>query len=362
LPTVLLDVPFLPDVGYLDFLAENGQELESLHFSLYSDLLADARPALERRDALEISELLGRVIGPDKYLLLNAAFHGEAQYHDRERMRSVAELLRLLLEGAELRGLIWVDVYFLRALHDVAPALCAHLEAVPSVNRLLDHEDKVTALLGFVRDCGFKQPSRVILDRGLNRRPTELRRVREALRSRHPGLRVGLLANEGCLPHCPHKPSHDALIALGHLSGHAERTFALNRDFGCVRSVLERPQRLFSSPFLRPEDLAQVEDCVDLIKICGRNNGGPAFLRRAVTAYINRSYDGNLLDLLDTLGEFADRYDVPNASLPANFYDQLTLCHGMCGLSESGCERCAALFRAHARLRTSPTLRPSDDT
>ncbi|MGE4292708.1 MAG: hypothetical protein AB7E32_10915 [Desulfovibrio sp.] len=354
---MLFDVPFLPDTGYLDFLAGRATSLESMHFSLYNDLLADARPALERRDALEVTELLSRVIGPDKYLLLNAAFHGEAQYHNRNYLRSVAGLLRLLMEGAELRGLIWVDAYLLRALHDAAPSLCTHLEAVPGVNRGLDHEDKVTALLGYAQECGFRPPARVILDRSLNRRPTELRRVCRALRLRHPALRIGLLANEGCLPHCAHKPAHDALIALGHLRGHEERTYVLNRDFGCIRSVLERPERLFSSPFLRPEDLEQVADCVDLIKICGRNNGGAAFLQRAVSAYLSGRYQGNLLDLLDTLGAFADRFDVPNAELPSDFYQRMADCGGRCALPGHDCDRCALLFREHVRT-LAPVLRP----
>lgn len=221
---MLLDVPFLPDADYVAFLTDCAPDLESVHFSLRNELAPDARPALERQDPRRIARLLARLAGPAKYLLLNAAFHGETHYHDRAWLRALAGPLRRLADEAELRG------------------------------------------------------------------------------------------------------------------------------------VLERPERIFSSPFLRPEDLSRVEDCVELIKLCGRNHDGPAFLRRVVRAYRERRWDGNLLDLLDTLGEFAERFRVPNAALPPDFYERLADCGGVCALPGGDCARCAQLFRAQATVRPFPPL------
>ncbi|MEF2146150.1 MAG: hypothetical protein V3573_11960 [Desulfovibrionaceae bacterium] len=339
------DVPFLPEPGYARFLSERDEQLESVHFGLGSHLLPDARPRLKLAQALDVVENLNRVFGPDKYLLLNACFHDERQYRDSAHLKAVTDLLRQLLEGAELTGVVFVDPYMLRALHDHSPSLCSMLEAVPSVNCMLDHEEKVAAYLRVVDESGFRRPARVILDRSLNRRPRELERVVQACRSRFHGLRLGLLANEGCLPHCPYKRTHDALIALGHLPGQGDRTFGVNRDLGCIRTILEAPERIFSSPFIRPEDVVDFEGMVDLIKVCGRERGGVDFLRRAVSAYLSGEYSGNLLSILDTLGEFEARFYVPNQDLPADLHHRLCTCSGDC----RACGWCAELYHELVR-------------
>jgi hypothetical protein len=78
---------------------------------------------------------------------------------------------------------------------------------------------------------------------------------------------------------------------------------------------------------------------VEVIKLCGRTLG-PAFLKRVVRAYAERQYEGNLLDLMDTMEWLAKRLLVANESLPPDFFDRLTNCARNC----RSCSYCRQIF------------------
>jgi collagenase-like PrtC family protease len=128
---------------------------------------------------------------------------------------------------------------------------------------------------------------------------------------------------------CPFKLTHDAHIALANATPAANRTGELNRLFGCRRVVERDPWLVFKSPFIRPEDVDRYQYTADAIKICGRTLG-PDFLIRAFDAYLDRRFEGNLLELFDSLDYLAERLEIPNTRLPADFYDRTAHCDKMC--------------------------------
>ena len=167
-------------------------------------------------------------------------------------------------------------------------------------------------------------------------------RIAQQLRDLQPGIRIELLANEGCLPHCPCKLSHDAYIALANLDGR-DLTHDLNCRAGCIRLLEEQPHRLLQSPFIRPEDVDLYLYHVDTIKLCGRTLGA-GFLENVITAYRRRRYDGNLLDLLDATAWLAERLYVDNRMLSFDFAAMLAQCDNRC----DQCGFCRELFTAIA--------------
>ncbi|WP_316896312.1 hypothetical protein [Pseudodesulfovibrio indicus] len=347
---MLLDVPFLPRDEYVAFLRERADRLASVHFSLADPALADARQRLRREALDDIIRGLNRLPGVDKFLLVNARLHRFERYFDTDGLRRAATALdRLTLEGG-LTGVIFSDGYYLQALSDAHPETCARLEAVPSINTMPDSPGRVFTLLDLIRETAFRAPSRLVPDRALNRDPAGLRALVRTVRDRNPAMRLLLMANEGCLYQCPYKPAHDAQVALVVEGLCGDRTFAVNREFGCVRRMLARPGLMLASPFIRPEDAGHYADVVHGLKICGRNRG-EAFLMRAVDAYLDGSYRGNLLDLMDAMGDLANRVRIPNEALPADFFDRVTGCAKECG----PCGWCAALADRLA-TRTDPGL------
>ncbi|WP_207262917.1 hypothetical protein [Desulfovibrio sp. Huiquan2017] len=355
---MLLDVPFLPRDDYVTFLRERSDRLASVHFSLHDPRVPNARQRLGAAGAIPdatadvetVIRGLNRLPGVDRFLLMNGRMHRPERYFDQAGLHRTADLLERLADEAGLTGVVFADGYYLQALSDARPEVCERLEAVPSVNAMPDTPARVFALLDLIAETAFRPPSRLVADRALNRDPEGLAALAHGLRSRHVDIRLFLLANEGCLHQCPYKPAHDAHVALVVEGLCGDRTFALNRDLGCVRRMLEEPGHMLASPFIRPEDAGRYEGLAHGLKLCGRNRGAD-FLLRAVAAYVEEQYAGNLLDLMDAMGDLAERVHIPNHGLPADFFEQVTACDKAC----RACGLCAALARRIVE-RTDPGL------
>ena len=53
-------------------------------------------------------------------------------------------------------------------------------------------------------------------------------------------------------------------------------TYRLNRDLACIRVLEREPERIFASPFIRPEDTGRYGESADIIKVCGLPNVIPS--------------------------------------------------------------------------------------
>lgn len=338
-----LNVPFLPEDRYVDFLVQCAADLDSVHFSLLHSRALDSRIRIEPPVAPErILSGLARLPGSKKYALLNSRFYPPELLTDHNSIRPVIRTLEHYLHRGVLDGIVYCDHYLLQTLADEAPEIAAQLEAVPSVNTMLDSCRKIESQLAYIGETCFKMPGKIILDRSLNRNLDELARISLQMHKHFPDLKMEAVANEGCLPYCPFKLSHDSYIALANISGR-DQTHVINCDIGCIRLVDEQPHRLLQSPFIRPEDIDLYLYHVDTIKLCGRTLGID-FLINTINAYRARRYDGNLLDLMDAMSWLADRLYVDNSMLSFDFANMLSQCDNRC----DRCGFCKELFESIA--------------
>jgi len=345
-----LDVPFLPHEEYLQFLAGHGERIHSLHVPLHLPGVPDARPASIAVEPRRLARLLALCPDVRKYALVNSRFHAPEAYTDPAFLDSLAGALETLLEAGQLQGLVYSDHYLLQALSDARPELCSRLEAVPSVNCMIDSLPKALWHVEYIAGTRFSPPGKLNLDRSLNRRLGALERLSGDLRQRLPGVRLALLANEGCLPHCPYKPAHDAHLALAHLQGQSAQQLSVNRLRGCTRLFASKPELFIAAPFIRPEDQAGYARVADILKVCGRSRGA-ATMQRIVAAYIEGRFQGNLLWLNDTQECLTQTFHLANEGLPQDFLLQV----GDCNLDCSACGACRKLAREHVQ-RLAPTL------
>ncbi|HIJ90462.1 MAG: hypothetical protein OEV89_06805 [Desulfobulbaceae bacterium] len=342
---LLLDVPFLPDPHYVEFLAELQPALHSVHFSLFLDILPDGRHRSgDIPTFAELAAALSRLPTPKKYGLLNSRFHHPHLYGDKTALHRIIKSLDTLVTAGTLHGITIVDFYLLQAISDTSPEVASQLEAVPGVNCMLDSFDRIQAYCRAISRTHFKLPAKLNLDRGLNRRIAKLKEISAACRRHLPGVKLTLLANEGCLDLCPFKLTHDAQIAFANSGLTSNQTHAVNQDLGCIRELTAHPAELFKSPFIRPEDLHHYEGVAEVIKLCGRTLG-LGFLQRVVRGYADRRYAGNLLDLMDAMEWLAKRLHVANGELPADFWDRLTSCDKNC----QACTYCRELLEKSGR-------------
>ena len=344
--TIQLSIPFLPDSAYTDFLVARRPFLHSLYFSLFTTPGADARYRLGPWQGEDLLRYLPRLEGVPQYALLNSRFYHPEHYFDSGFQDRLLERLEGLATAGLLHGVVFADFYLLKALGRRAPTTVRGLEAVPSINTHIDNHRKLRVCMEMIADSGFRRPRKIILDRALNRRPEALARMLAAIQDGDAPLAVGLLANEGCLPDCPFKAAHDAHLALGNMHLARENTYDLNVDLGCLGAFRSRPERIFQSPFIRPEDVDRLDPGISFVKLGGRTLG-PAFLQRVIDAYIRRRYHGNLLDLLDTLEALAPVIHVAGDALPDDFHDRMCACPDNC----RACGYCRGLTRKAVRKR-----------
>lgn len=132
--------------------------------------------------------------------------------------------------------------------------------------------------------------------------PRELNRSLSALEDFSDALeRMGktrhILANSGCLNHCPARSFHDNLVS--HEMGVASMDNAIPFRGLCadwLRDPSHRRMLLSRLNLIRPEDLSLYEGLCDSIKLATRVSPDPTFI---LESYAAGACHGNLLDLTE---------------------------------------------------------------
>ncbi|MDD5287308.1 MAG: U32 family peptidase [Desulfuromonadaceae bacterium] len=132
----------------------------------------------------------------------------------------------------------------------------------------------------------------------VNRDFAMLEAIRKAVK-----LELQLIANSNCMMFCPLSGQH--MVNLSHASqqGHASRGFMIDYcALRCSADKLMDPSNYLRSEFIRPEDIdLYVQMGFTSFKILER--GAPtSVMAQRVRAYSERSFDGNLLDLIQPYG------------------------------------------------------------
>jgi collagenase-like PrtC family protease len=341
-----LDVPFVPEAEHVALIKEYEYDIHSVYFTPSAHIASNARILGEEYNVQQLSANLAG-IKARKYATLNGRFTPLEMYAG-ERLDKLVEWISVLADSDCLNGILYLDFYMLKAL---APHLPNNVEAVPSINNSIDTAEKFFTHVKYLDDLGLPHPSKVILDRSLNRRIDDLHRTVSDIRA-HSDSKIVLLANEGCLYQCPFKVNHDVVIGMFNdhtRSGAVSMRKAssadfdirkLNEDLGCIDHLDNNFDEFFKIPFIRPEDLKEYEGIVDVVKFSGKVKG-TQFNRKVIEAYLRGSFDGNLLDILDAPGSQSERRYVHNDMLNNGFHKKLTTCDKRC----THCDYCRVLNR-----------------
>ncbi|MFA5198369.1 MAG: U32 family peptidase [Candidatus Omnitrophota bacterium] len=134
----------------------------------------------------------------------------------------------------------------------------------------------------------------IILDSvSVNRNFGLLRQLRSQLK-----CEMVLIANVNCIYACPFKNYHCTAISHASQSASASQGFFMDySSLMCGYLRVKYPENFIRADWIRPEDVVLYEDLgIDRIKLVDRTMP-TEFISAVASAYINRRYDGNLLDL-----------------------------------------------------------------
>lgn len=128
-------------------------------------------------------------------------------------------------------------------------------------------------------------------------------RLLESIRSA-VGCKLALIANVGCIYHCPNSHSH--IVSTSHSCDHDKEQSIFTiipHSADCMLAKLSNPVDVVKARYIRPEDVHYYENLgIDILKLCDRHTKTKVIEER-VKAYINRSFEGNLMDLIGQKSE-----------------------------------------------------------
>lgn len=107
-----------------------------------------------------------------------------------------------------------------------------------------------------------------------------------------------LIANVNCLHHCPFYLYHANLASHSSQTTHKSKGFVIDYcRMSCRYKQILNPAEIIRSQWIRPEDIHYYEDIgVDYLKLIDRGMNN-YWISSISKAYINRKYEGNLMDL-----------------------------------------------------------------
>lgn len=124
--------------------------------------------------------------------------------------------------------------------------------------------------------------------------------------TRNTGTGLRLIANNVCLHECPYQINHS--ISQSHASQKGHHSSQFNIDYSvlsCTNTKVKNPTTLIAAEWIRPEDIRYYEQLCEKtgnynlsLKLVERTKSTD-FLVRVLKAYTARSYEGNLMDLLN---------------------------------------------------------------
>ncbi|MDD4939479.1 MAG: U32 family peptidase [Candidatus Omnitrophica bacterium] len=113
------------------------------------------------------------------------------------------------------------------------------------------------------------------------------------------GCKLQLTANQLCLYNCPFNIYHKTFVSHASQSHHPLKGFGIDWCLiNCRYRMFTHPEEVIKSSWIRPEDVGYYEDIgIDSLKIVDRVRRTENLLL-TLRAYLERSFDGNLGELL----------------------------------------------------------------
>jgi collagenase-like PrtC family protease len=271
------------DLALLEKL--DGTQVESLYGQMWEDPLGGGRMSLfipkvrEKKVSLFIAE--ARKKGLRFNYLINATCFDNLEFTKKGYQKIMEHLEWIASTGADM---VTVTLPFLLEL---AKKEFPHLKVcVSSFARVQN-----VHLAKYWEEIGA---DKIILPERIGRDFRALRLIREAI-----DCELELIANHCCLFQCPFDLHHRNMVSHGSQEGHPCGGFAPDYcKLSCQRLKLLHPTELIKARWIRPEDVGDYEGMgINCLKLVERYRGTES-LMQIVHAYQEKSYKGNLVELL----------------------------------------------------------------
>lgn len=340
---------------FIKELNKKADSIYSVYFGLGGQFGVDARKS-PNSDLVTMARMLKKLSPKIKrYVTLNGR-HATLDKFSESKLSEITNILVYLSKEKLIDGIFFVDFYYLKALCKINDEFAKNLELIPSINCAIDSIEKILQYNKYINKLkpGYV-PSKFILDRSVNRNLKKLKKVSAFIRSNFPDSKIEIIANEGCLLHCPYKINHDVNVSTESDTtlGWSLYKMSINQEYpdidhedineSCLQDFSEDPSEIIKSPFIRAEDQKEYDDLVDIIKISGKLKEEKILLS-ILNQYMKRESTSNLLETLDAPSALKEDYFLRGFDFPKDFIKKVGYCDKDC----IECEYCDLIFKTFA--------------
>jgi len=310
--------------------SHNGNRIREVYLSGPQEYSGSGRIAREL-DFSEFASVVEKIHkeGIRVNLLINSVCEG-SDWYSPEILKSTMSYLVRAHEELGVEAITIANPLYIREVRKRFP----NLEICASVLGDIDCVQKAVIF----RKAGADA---ITPDVDINRDLTLLKRIKDATHAE-----IKLMVNEGCLFRCAFRKFHFNYIShKSRKPGMAggvkaeDNVFSLN----CLQLSKSDPSQLLKSGWIRPEDTSKYAKITNYFKLVGRTSS-KSMLARSFEAYLNESWDGDLLELmagnLYSVG-MSHLMHLDNKSLDSiGFFKKVASCDKEC----SECTYCSELI------------------
>ncbi|MDD4924195.1 MAG: U32 family peptidase [Dehalococcoidales bacterium] len=255
-------------------------------------------------------------------LLMNATCEGEDWYTSDVQEKKV-EYIEMLHNEHGLESVTIANPIYINIVKNRLPDIEIYASVLSDINSI--HRAIIFADLG---------ADAIVPDPSINHNLELLKEIKDVT-----DLKIKLMVNEGCLYMCPFRKFH--INYMSHISKKLSSEKPVFFKY-CNEVFRSDPSQILKSGWIRPEDMQKYGEITDSFKIVGRASPESKILR-AVKAYMDEKWDG---DLLDILAGSLEQYSMVNGICLSNkllgeygFFEKVTSCGQNC----NKCNYCDAL-------------------
>lgn len=285
-----LSIPYNGDLEFLDICKQKNYPIKTVYGKRFQDVIGGGRARYDianySNDNLKKAIQITHEMGSEFNYLFNAPCSANTEM---EKQKEILEEVQKLVEDYKIDIITVANPKLLKLLKSNFPNLkfsISTISRVDSLEKVLEYQE-----------AGANE---ITLDYNIYRNFPELERIRK-----NSSIGFQLLVNDGYLFNCPWAIYHFQLE--GHDSqntfNNPLKYFSYCR-FNCKQKAAQDPYELIRGMWIRPEDTHFYEDIgFTKFKIIDRLKD-TKWLLNAIDAYYNRSYKGNLSDILCSFDTF----------------------------------------------------------
>lgn len=278
-------IPYNGDLKLIESLKKKDEySIKTVYGKMYQDIIGGGRARYDfanySQENLKQAIEQTHEIGAEFNYLLNSPCSSNAEF---EIENDIIKMVDNLVTEYKIDAITIANPFLLKLLKKHFPKLKYSVSIISKVDSL----EKVHAF----EDAGANE---ITLDYNIYRNFQLLERIKK-----NSSINFQLLANDGYIFNCPWSMYHFQLEGHDSQKGNNNllKYFSYCR-FNCKEKVAEDNSELIKGMWIRPEDIHYYEDIgYKKFKIIDRLKETD-WLINVINAYFNRSYTGNLSDIL----------------------------------------------------------------